>query len=333
MAIFHLSSQIIKRSDKKADNPRSTVACASYRACEDLRDELYGKTYSFARQDRLAHSEIVAPEFAKPWASDRGQLWNTLEAVERRSDAQLATEIEVGLPHELPKRLQRELLLGWIDEHFTKKGFVADFNIHHAPIGKPDNDHCHIMIPLRAIDPETGDFRKTKDRQDSRTGFREARDAQIELLRASWATHVNAALGKDGIDDQRVDHRSHERRGIAEVEPGIHVGYAGQGIEERGGRSWRADINRQIRETNRQILERIKAGIAASYRDFTDMLTPASKKQEPPAPIVAKPEPVRPPTMPPPRIPETDVEAEKRKKAAREAAWRHHQGGDGVGGG
>jgi hypothetical protein len=330
MAIFHLSSQIIKRNDPRSPEPRSTVACASYRCGEDLRDELYGKTHSFAREDRVAHSEIIAPEFAKPWARDRGQLWNTLEAVERRKDAQLATEIEVGLPHELPKRLQRELLLGWIDEHFTKKGFVADFNIHHAPLGQPDNHHCHIMIPLRAMDPETGEFRKTKDRQDSRTGFREARDAQIELLRASWATHVNAALEKDG-NDQRVDHRSHERRGITDVLPGIHVGSAGQNIEDRGGRSWRAEVQRQIQRHNKQILDRIKAGVVATYRDFTTLVAPAKKKQEPtPAPIAAKPEPAKPPIMQPPRI--HDAEAEKRKKDAQRAAWIQQGGGGGVGG-
>jgi FtsZ-interacting cell division protein ZipA len=56
------------------------------------------------------------------------------------------------------------------------------------------------------------------------------------------------------------------------------------------------------------------------------------KKTEPtPAPIAAKPEPAKPPGMPPPAT--VDVQAEKRKKAAREAAWRHHQGGGGGVGG
>jgi ATP-dependent exoDNAse (exonuclease V) alpha subunit len=325
MAIFHLKSQIIKRSDK-----RSTVACAAYRAGEDLRDERYGKTQTYKRQDRVAHSEIIAPDFAQPWATDRAQLWNSLEAVERRKDAQLATEIEVALPHELPKRLQRELLIGFIDEHYTKKGFVADFNIHHAPIGKPWNDHCHIMVPLRAMDPDTGEFRKTKDRQESMRGFNDTRDAEIEKLRASWASHVNAALAKEGIDDQHVDHRSHKRRGITDVQPGIHVGYAGQGIEERGGRSWRAEHNRQIGLFNRQILERIKAAAVATYRDLANKLAPAKKEQEPaPAPIAAKPAPTMPPKLPPLAIP--DIEAEKRKKDAHHAA-RLQQGGGGVGG-
>jgi hypothetical protein len=61
-----------------------------------------------------------------------------------------------------------------------------------------------------------------------------------------------------------------------------------------------------------------------------DKLAPAPKKQEPaPAPIAAKPQPTRPPEMPPLAVP--DAEAEKRKKAAHLAAMRQH-GGGGIGG-
>ncbi len=326
MAIFHLKSQIIKRSDNK----RSTVASAAYRSGEDLYDELYRKTHKPKRQDRVRHSEIIAPDFAKPWASDRAQLWNTLEAVERRKDAQLATEVEVALPNELNHEQQHALIIGFIDEHYTQKGFVADFNIHDAPIGKPKNGHVHIMRPLRAIDAETGDFRKTKDRAESRTAFADGRDDEIEKLRASWAAHVNSALVKHGIDDQ-VDHRSHKRRGITHVQPGIHVGYVHQAIEERNrGRSWRADLNRQIQMSNRQILERMKAAVLATFGDLANKLA-AKKKQEPaPAPIAAKPEPIKPP-MPPPAT--VDAEAQKRKQAALRAAWlQQGGGGGGVGG-
>jgi hypothetical protein len=325
MAIFHLNKQIIKRSAK-----RSTVACAAYRSGEELHDELKVKTFKFKRQDRVRDAYIIAPANAQPWATDRSQLWNSLEAVERRKDAQLATEMTVALPHGLPTRIQKEILAGFIDEHFTTKGFIADVAIHHSPVGKPDNDHAHIMAPLRALDPDTGEWRKTKDRADSRTAFTDNRDAELEALRANWASHVNAILEREGMDD-RIDHRSHKDRGITHVQPGIHVGYVHQAIEERKrGSSWRADLNRQIQMSNRQILERIKAAAVATYRDLANKLAPAKKTQEPaPAPIAAKPEPIKPP-MPPPTIP--DVEAEKRKKVALRAAWLQQGGGDGVGG-
>lgn len=327
-AIFHLKSQIVKRS-----KDRSTVACASYRAGVDLYDEKYKKTHSFAREDRVAHAEILPPDFAKEWGwvADRGQLWNSLELFEKRKDAQLCQELTVALPHELPKRLQIKLLKGFIEENFTSKGFVADFVIHHAPTGKPDNDHSHIMVPLRALDPDSEDWRKKKDRAASKEEFGDTRDAEIERLRASWAKHVNEALKDDGHTHQ-VDHRSFERQGITDERlPTIHEGRAGREMEARGELSDRMRINREIRQHN-QILAQIKAraiqagnavkrAAAAIGMDFAAAQAP--KKPEP--------EPAKPAAMPPPAT--VDVEAEKRKKAAREAAWRDHQGGGGGVGG
>lgn len=314
------------------------MACASYRCGQDLHDEREGTTYKFTRQDRVASSEIIAPDYAEPWATDRAKLWNSLEAVEKRKDAQLAKEIEVSLPNELPLRQQRELLAGWIDEQFTKKGLIADVNIHRSPIGaEVENVHAHVMTTLRAIDPETGSWRKTKDRTFM------GKEDDIEQLRASWASHVNVALSKTGWIEDRVDHRSHKRRGITDVLPGIHVGYASKAIEERGQHSWRAALNRQIRQTNKRILAGIKTTAAATYKLLAqkaaaetvglqltpDAQTSAPKKQESaPAPITAQPEPTkRPETLP---IEVVDEEAEKRKKAAHQAAWRQH--GNGIGG-
>jgi hypothetical protein len=346
MAIFHLRSQIIKRTDG-----RSSVACAAYRSGEALYDEREGETHEFARQDRVVSSEIIAPAFAQDWARDRAQLWNSLEAVEKRKDAQLCQELEVALPNELPRRLQKKLLAGFIDEHFTQKGFVVDVNIHNSPIGQADNDHAHLQRPLRAIDPETGGWKKTKDRQESKAGFQDARGAEIEELRASWAKHVNLALADAGIEETespRVDHRSHKRRGITDVQPGIHVGYAGKGIEERGGHSWRAAVNREIHRQNRQILEEIKtrvaqaanaakraaATIAEGFQQFArGPGETAPKPAQKPVPKPAlQPPPMRPDKLaedPPPVV--ADAEAEKRKKAAHLAAMRQLGGGSGVG--
>ncbi len=256
MAIYHCKRQIIKRSAEK-----STVASAAYRSGEELYDEREQETKKSGLKDRVVSSWITAPDYAGSWANDRCRLWNSLEAFEKRKDAQLAIEIECALPHELSLRQQKELIAGFVDEHFTQQGRVVDVNIHAAPRGKTPNTHFHAMGPIRGIDPQTGEWRKTKDRQDSRTAFKDNRDAELEALRASWASHVNASLEKAGYQEHeaRVDHRSNKDRNIDAL-PGIHVGYAGQGIEARGGHSWRAEHNRQIQQHNR-ILEQIKARV------------------------------------------------------------------------
>ncbi len=323
MAIFHLSTKIIGRSTN-----RSAVACASYRAGEKLHDERLGRSFQFKHEDRVAHTEIIAPASAPEWVSDRSKLWNSVEANERRKDAQLSREFQIALPHELPLRLQKELLANWLREQITPLGLVADVAIHKRPAGEEQNDHAHVMTTFRSIEAD-GSWSKTKDRSLNST-------EQLEQWRSSWAKHVNAALERNGYGEIQIDHRSNKRRGIEQL-PTIHEGYAAQGIEARGGHSWRAALNRQIRKTNWQILEQIKARAIAwlgqkRAADPVDLdLTPAQapKKPEPAlAPIVAKP-PTRLPEMP---LPVPDNEAKERKKAAHRTAWQQGQqgGGDGI---
>lgn len=330
VAIYHLSTKIIGRS-----NNRSAVACASYRAGEKLHDERLGRSFQFKREDRVAHKEIIAPDDAPEWVRDRAKLWNSVEANERRKDAQLSREFQIALPHELPRKQQRELLHGWIREQITPLGLVADAVIHAKPEGEEENDHAHVMSTFRSIGAD-GSWSKTKDRSLNSP-------EQLEQWRASWAKHVNDALDRAGYtEDHHVDHRSNKARGI-ETEPTIHEGYAAQGIEARGGRSWRVELNRQIHQANRRILAEIKARAVATYRQLAQKLaptagleltpatqTPAPKKQEPaPAPIAAKPQPTMQPEMPPPTV--RDAETEKRKKAAHRA-WIERGGGGGIGG-
>jgi ATP-dependent exoDNAse (exonuclease V) alpha subunit len=320
MAIYHLSTKIIGRSEN-----RSAVASAAYRAGEKLHDERLGRSFEFQRSERVAHTEIIAPAHAPEWVSDRSKLWNSVEANERRKDAQLSREFEVALPNELPLRMQKELLANWLREQVTPYGLVADVAIHKKPIGEEQNDHAHVMTTFRSIEAD-GSWSKTKDRSLNT-------NEQLEQWRASWADHVNAALKEAGYPDHQVDHRSNKRRGL-ETLPTRHEGYAARGIEARGERSWRVDLNRQIRQQNRQILEEIKARVvqatnairraAASMGMEMAPQAPVPKKQEP-APIEVKPQPTSRPEMPPPTI--IDVEVEKRKRAAKRPPW--HPGGDG----
>ncbi len=308
------------------------MACAAYRSGEALRDEREGTIFKFQREHRVSHTEIIAPDHAPEWVSDRAQLWNSVEASENRKDAQLSREFEIALPNELSKRQQRELLSGWVREQITPFGLVADVAIHLTDDFDNPNDHAHVMTTFRSIDGE-GNWSKTKDRSLNSP-------EQLEQWRASWAKHANAALELAGYEDEQIDHRSHKRRGITNIAPTIHEGYAAHGIEERGERSWRIDINRQIRKTNQQIIDAITASLAQAAKRAAAAIgielkpakhAPATKKPEPaPAPITAKSEPARPPAMPLPAI--VDAEAEKRKKDAQRAAWLQHGGGGGVGG-
>ena len=193
VAIYHLSAKVISRA-----GGRSSVAAAAYRTAGRLRDERQGLEHDYSRKGGVVHCEIMAPENAPEWMRDRDQLWNAVEAVEKRRDAQLAREIEVALPRELDRGERLELLRGFVQREFVDRGMIADVAVHEGKArdgqGQP---HAHVMLTMREL---TGEGFGKKDRSwnapDLLMGWREA-----------WARDANIALERAGRSE-RIDHRS-----------------------------------------------------------------------------------------------------------------------------
>ncbi len=218
MAIYHFSVQILGRS-----RGHSAIAAAAYRAGVALRDRRSRKLHDYSRKTRVAHSEILAPAKAPAWIFDREELWNRVEAIEKRRDSQVAREINVALPKELPLEDCLELLRGFYREQFVAKGMVADLAVHWLE----KNPHAHILLTTRSLDLETGQFGQ-KNREWNRKEL-------LEQQREAWARHTNRALEKAG-KNERVDHRSFEDQGVNRVGQ-IHLGrYVGR-LLQRGGKA------------------------------------------------------------------------------------------------
>ncbi|MBF0562780.1 MAG: MobA/MobL family protein [Alphaproteobacteria bacterium] len=218
MAIFHLSARVVKRS-----GGRSATASAAYRAGEEIADERTGQRFDYTRRHGVVHAEIMAPDNAPAWMHDRAQLWNAVEKVEKRKDAQLAREIELALPHELPPAQRVELVRSFVAAEFVAQGMIADVAIH-APGKRGDqrNAHAHIMLTMREL-TGAGFGKKARGWNDN---------DQLAHWREAWAEHVNSALAREGID-ARVDHRSLAAQGI-DREPGTHQGPAVAEMTARG---------------------------------------------------------------------------------------------------
>jgi hypothetical protein len=195
VAIFHLSARIVSRS-----TGRSAVAAAAYRSGARLRDERSGEEHDYTRKGGVEHAEIVAPDNAPEWMRDRAQLWNAVEKVERRRDAQLAREIEVALPRELSGEKHVEMVRGFCEAEFVSRGMIADFAIHNGRARDGgEQPHSHIMLTTREL---TGEGFGPKNR-DWNAGD------MLDGWRSRWAAYVNAELARAG-HDERVDHRSLE---------------------------------------------------------------------------------------------------------------------------
>ncbi len=195
MATYHFSAKIISRS-----SGRSSVAAAAYRAAEQLVDQRQGLAHDYVRRSGVLHTEVILPSGAPEWLRKRESLWNAVEAVEKRKDAQLAREVVVALPHEVSDKERLALVRGFAKEAFVDRGMIADIAIH-APGKEGDqrNHHAHIMLTTRSLDAEGFGG---KDRSWNSK-------ALLEEWREDWAEHVNGYLRElEAVPS--VDHRSLE---------------------------------------------------------------------------------------------------------------------------
>ena len=262
MAIYRMSAQVISRS-----SGRSATAAAAYRCGGRITDERTGQIHDYERRSGVLHEEVMAPPDTPEWMLDREALWNAIEKVEKRRDAQVCREVQLALPHELNHAEQLQLVRGFVGREFVALGMVADLAIHASHRkGDPRNEHAHVLLTMRQI---TNDGFGPKDRSWNER-------ALISHWREAWADHVNRALVRAGHDD-RVDHRTLEaqrvdaERQAAEAraandnekaealeieavildrEPQPKVGYIATALERRGLRTERGDLWRAVMARN-----------------------------------------------------------------------------------
>ena len=289
MAIYHLSIKIGSRHGTK-----SSIAAAAYRAGQKLKDERSGKTYDYTNKKEVTYSEIILPENAPSFFSDRAALWNSVERAEKQDNAQLYREFEIALP----KELSREHQLQAAHEFFRRRadeGMIVDWSFHD----KPGNPHVHGIAPTRGVKKDGSWAQKRKQVYaldesgeripviDKRTGQQkigakgrkmwkretvEANDwnsrDRARLWRAEWTVICKRYLTLER-QPERIDDRSYEEQGIDRVAT-KHEGYAARQIEVRGGVSEIAEQNRQIRLLNR-LLEKAKEMGVQLIRQFAQL--------------------------------------------------------------
>lgn len=245
MAIFHCQCQIIKRSEG-----RSAVAAAAYRAGEKLVDERTGETHDFRPRTRTTDivAETFLPDGAPETLRDRATLWNQIEKIEKRKNAQVCREFDVALPVELSREEQIALAQEFARSFTETERVAADLCLHFGDSGNP---HFHLMTTMRRITEDGINPDKKSDRDLN------AREL-VSSWRLRWEEMANRALLRAGRSEQ-ITRLSHAERGLEE-RPQIHLGVAAAAMEKRGIQTERGDrlaeiIEEQtvIRETRRRI--------------------------------------------------------------------------------
>ena len=238
MAIFSMRIQVIGRSAG-----RSATAAAAYRSGEQLIDERTGQVHDYTGKSDIYGSEILLPEGVPERLGDRASLWNEVERVEKRKDAQLSREVMIALPAELSHDQKEALAREYVQTEFVSQGMIADIGYHDFDSPNP---HAHIMLTMRDVDQDG--FGKKRREWNQRQA--------LDRHRQAWEEYANRALERAGFEE-RIDHRSLKEQGI-EREPQIHLGAKVMEMEARGVQTRVGDESRRISAVNRD-LERQEA--------------------------------------------------------------------------
>lgn len=218
MAIYRLEAKIFSRERRG----RSIIAAAAYRAGSRLRDAIQDKVFDYSRRMKgVVETAVLTPQGAPEWGRDSERLWNTVEAGEKRKDAQLAREFILAVPRELDAKAQFAVARDWASKELVARGMAVEVSLHYPRNGK--NPHVHLLATLRKLEPEG--FSPKKPREWNEVG-------QLHQWRESWADAVNSALEKAGRPE-RVDHRSLKDRGI-DAEPQPKIGVAATAMQREG---------------------------------------------------------------------------------------------------
>jgi ATP-dependent exoDNAse (exonuclease V) alpha subunit len=277
MAIYFLNLKTFGRSTGS-----SAVSASAYRAGERIRDERTGRTYDHSDRQDVLHKEIMLPnQFSAnemSWAKDRGNLWNSAESAEVRSNARTAREYLVALPAELSPQARINLVAGFSRELVERYRFALDIAIHAPrdyPGSDPRNFHAHLLATTREVTPAGLGAKTTLEWSDTNRRQIGLGPAVGELLhvRERWAVAANTALEQEHIN-ARIDHRTLQAQGI-DREPKPHIPRAAFEMERHGYHSVVAERIRaeyQVRvEARLQREAQHEKPIAAPKKSFGDM--------------------------------------------------------------
>ena len=246
VAICFVRARVAGRSGGK-----SAPAMSAYRSGEEIIDERTGKKHDYTKKKGIDYSEILSPILAtaaNEWMTNRSQLWNKVEASEKRVDAQLTRELIIAIPRELDRPNQIALVREYIQSNYVDCGMIADINLHHL---SGDNPHAHVMLTMRELKiDENG--RVEFGNKDRSWNDKKLLAAQVK----EWEVLTNQYLERAGLEI-RIDSRSYEEQGIERI-PQIHLGKEAASMRAKGIPTERGDEYDRIDLANAEIRARLE---------------------------------------------------------------------------
>lgn len=261
----------------------SAVAAAAYRLGLRLRDARTDTWHDYTK--RAAGEEVVAaftiaPAGAPLWATDPEELWNRVEACERRKDSQVARDYRVPVPLGLDDSRARELarrLAQYISAELCTPvsiGLHRDAETNVFGEIKPEEQqgyHAHLLFPTRRILLEGEEGAATDAAAEvgfgpklSALSNRRTSSGIVELMNKQWAALANELTTAVGLVAD-FDHRSYERLGIDRT-PMPRLSRKAVAMEKKGFFTRQGDAAREIVVMSK-VYEQANAEAVAAQRN------------------------------------------------------------------
>jgi hypothetical protein len=237
----------------------SSVAGAAYRLGLKLYDERAGVWHDYRKRElgeEIVRALTIAPTGSPSWATDPGQLWNRVEASEKRKDAQVARDYRIPIPFGLSDQdagdLAEEMARFISDELHAPVSLGLHRDADRDALGnlKPSDKqgfHAHLYFPTRRL-AEAMD----EGEDGGGTGFgakltvlsnKNNSTVFVEMLNAKWSELANDFSRKVG-SDLKFEYKSYKRLGL-NITPQPTLGQSASAMERRGIYTNRGDSLRE----------------------------------------------------------------------------------------
>lgn len=235
----------------------SAVAGVAYRLGLRLLDRRTGIWHDFRKRqlgEEIVRALTIAPEGAPGWATDPDELWNRIEAAEKRKDSQVARDYRIPIPlgltdqqagdmaEEMARFISREL------HTVVSLGLHRDSHIDALGAEKTEGKigfHAHLYFPTRRLEEivsEDGTSEWGPGAKLVLLSNRTTSSAFVEQLNEKWAGLANRYTAAVGLTAD-YDHRSHARLDL-DITPQPTLGAAVTAMERRGFFTRRGDALR-----------------------------------------------------------------------------------------
>lgn len=282
--IYHFSCKIINRKKNK-----SIVARAAYISGQKLYDNESKRNWNYTGKNEVKFTTILLPENAPERLKNPETLWNEIDKLEFRANAQLARSFDIALPNEWSQEQCQKVMVDFCKKNFVDDGMLVQAALHL----KEGNYHFHVLTPMRGFKPdgswegkttsvfitdENGEKIPALDQngeQKIRNGKKVWLRKNVSLhdwddketlkrWRTEWANEVNRYLPKE----QWISEKSLLEQGITDRLPTVHEGLAGHNIQSRGERSWKVERNQRIIKLNQMRQQMIEQSALLQQREL-----------------------------------------------------------------